>query len=397
MNNFTDKKVSGFANTLEWKADFKPRRVTAMSFSYAGRDLFDCDGVEMGVLKEVHGMRKHLRFHTADRTSWYSVDSRVIQPFGPEPVVDRRIEQSGNFMRVTTDILIKRTMTLEFLKIDTLKIRGEWENITVYYQSSQESFNILVKNIDIEKIDDRGVLFETIPLAVVFTDKDGIQLEIGTGYDLWRWNNAARFCAKSRFVIKQEKNCIVFERMPVLWDNKYEIKKFNFRFSWYFSWGKKSLTERKTKKLIATLLLQNNKLTAYQSGICDYKLDYSNCPEAAKSSNSNKPCFASRQTENLLKNFLRKALPKMSESDRVICLHGVSPHVCSNSGHMERNKPEIFVHWDYWNMMIFWEWANNFLANSDRKFVFIPDSQSLLSCLPSFRSMSELDFKPYLP
>jgi hypothetical protein len=387
MSNLVDKKISGFTNALEWEADFNPRRVTVMSFSYAGRDLFDCDGVEIGFLKEVHGMQKHLRFHTADKTSWYSVDSKVIQPFGPEPIIGRRIEQSGNFMRVTTDVLIKSAMALEFLKIDTLRIRGEWENITVYYQSSRESFYVLSKEIDIENIDNKRVLFETIPLAVVFTDKNGIQLEIGTGYDLWRWNNAARFYAENRFVIKKEKDYIVFERTPILWENEHEIKKFNFRFSWYFAWGKKSLTERKSKKKIATLLLQANKLAAYQAEICDYKLDYSNWPTATKSSNSNEPCFASRQTENLLKDFLRKTLPKMSERDKFICLHGVLPHICSNSGHMERNKPEIFVHWNYWNMMVFWEWANNFFASNDKKFAFITDSQSLLSYLPSFRGM----------
>ncbi len=391
MSNIVDKKITGFTNALEWEADFKPRRVAVMSFCYAGRDLFDCEGVEIGFLKEFHGMQKHLRFHTADKTSWYSVDSKVIQPFGPEPVIDRKIEQSGSFMRVTTDVLIKSAMSLEFLKIDTLRIRGEWENITVYYQSSPEGFDVLSKEIDIKNIENKRVLFETIPLAIVFTDKDGIQLEIGTGYDLWRWNNAARFSSENRFVIKQEKDYIVFERTPILWDHEHEMQKFNFRFSWYFSWGKKSLLEKKTQKKITTLHIQDNKLTAYQSGICNYNLDYSNWPATTRSTNSNEPCFASRQAENLLKDFLRKTLPKMSERDKVICLCGVSPHVCSKAGHMERNKPETFVHWDYWDMMVFWGWANNFLANNDKKFAFIPDSQSLLSCLPSFRRMSELE------
>lgn len=384
------EKITGLTDNAEWEADFKPHRTTIMSFSYAGKDLFDCDGVEIGFLKEFHGMQKHLRFHTTDKTSWHSVDSKVIQPFGPEPVITRRIEQSGNFMMVITDVLLKSAMSLEFLKIDTLTIRGEWEKISVYYQSSRNTFDILSKEIDIKNIDNNGILFETIPLAVVFTDKNGIQLEIGTGYDLWRWNNAARFSAKNRFAIRKEKNHIVFERTPILWEHEHEIQKFNFRFSWYFAWSKKSLTQRKAQKKLAVLRLQDNKLAAYQPGICNYKLDCSNWPAPTKSSHANEPCFASRQTENMLKDFLRKALPKMGEKDKFICLHEVSPHICSNSKHMKRSNPEIFVHWDYWDMMNFWKWANNFFANNNKKFAFPPDNQSKLSCLPSFRAMSKI-------
>lgn len=387
-----NKNIAGFTNILKWEANFGQCLDNVMSFNYAGRRLFDCDGVEIGLLKEFHGIQKYLRVHTADKTSWYSVNSKVIQPFGSEPVIERRIEQSGNFMRVTTDVLIKSAMSLESLKIDTLNILGEWENITVYYQSSRESFDILAKEINFKSIDNKGILFETVPIAIVFTDKNDIQLEIGTGYDLWRWNNATRFCAKNRFIIKKEKDYIVFERIPILWKNEHEIQKFNFRFSWYFAWSKKSLAKKKTQKKPGILLLQDNKLTGYQFGICDYKLDFSNWPVTTKCSNSNNPCFTSRQTENLLKNFLRKTLPKMSERDKFICLHEVSPHICSNSRHMERkNILETFIHWDYWNMMAFWGWANNFFANDNKKFAFIPNNQSLLSCLPSFKGMSKLE------
>lgn len=389
MINLADKRITGFTNGLEWEADFKSHRGSVMSFGYAGRELFDCGGVEIGFLKEFQGVQKHLRFHTADKIPWHSSDSKVVQPFGTEPVIGRKIEQAGNFMRVTTDVLIKSAMSLEFLKIDELTIRGEWENITVYYQPLLESFDILVKEIDIGNAEDRRISFKTIPLAVVFTDKNGVQLEIGTGYDLWRWNSSARFCAENKFVIKKEKDYIIFERTPISWENEHEIEKFNFRFSWYFAWGKKTLIKRKAQKEVTALMLHDNKLAAYQPGICRYKLDYSNWPEATKSSNSNEPCFASRQTENLLKDFLRKTLPKMSEKDKFICLHEVYPHICFNSGHMERNKPNAFVHWNYWNIMVFWEWANKFFANNGKKLAFVPNNQSLLSCLPSFKGMSE--------
>lgn len=385
-----DRKITGVTNTRNWEADFNPLRSTVFTFNYADRELFDCDGVELGFLKEIHGMRKHLRFHTSDKISWYSVDSEVIQPFGPEPVIRRKIEQSGNFMRVTTDVLIKDTMPLKFLKIDTLKIHGEWENITFYYQSCYDRSDILSKEINFNELNDKGISFDMIPLVVLFTDKNGIQLEIGTGYDLWRWNSAARFSAKNKFILKKEKDYIVFERIPVFWDNEQEVQKFNFRFSWYFSWGKKTATESKIQKNITTLFLKSNKLSAYQPGICNYKLDYSNWPEPAKTSNSNEPCWASRQAENLLKDFLRKTLPKMNEKDKFICLHGISSHICFNSGHMERNKPETFVHWDYWDMMVLWEWANKFFVNNDKKLMLIPDLHSLFSALPSFRGMAGL-------
>ena len=383
-----DKKIKGYTNTLEWEADFKPQRISVMSFTYADRDMFDCGGVEIGFLKELHGMQKYLRLHTSEKTSWHSVESEVIQPFGSEPAIRRKIEQSGNFMRVITDVLIKTAMSLEFLKIDTIRIRGEWEDITIYYQSLRENSEILSQKIDIKDIDEKEISFKAIPLAVVFTDKNGIQLEIGTGYDLWRWNNAARFSADSKFILKKEKNYILFERIPVLWKNEREMQKFNFRFSWYFAWGKKPLTEGKVQEKAANLLFQNNKLTGYQAGICDYKLDYANWPESARSSNSNEPCFSSRQTAKLLKDFLRKALSKLGDEDKSINLHEVSSHICVNSGHLERNKLETFIHWDYWDMMVFWEWANNFFVSNKKKFI-LNSNNPIMSFLPSSRGMSD--------
>lgn len=389
--------LNGVTNKEKWFFEYKNTNKNTFSFSFAGRDIFESEGVELGFLKETQGLTKSVRPHYSEKTKWSSVDSETVLPFGSEPKIKRSCEQASNHFRVTTDVSVFSKIALESICVDSLKIKGEWKEIDTYCQKNLESQEIVKETISTEDLSTKGINFDYAPIAIVFRDENGIEVEIGTGYDLWRWNNSDRFAAKRLFSIKKEKGCILLNRKPLVWKSEYEISKFNFRYTWYFAWRKSDVedTEKKSspRRKTETLEIVNNKLVPANesfTSVANVSI-LANWPESACASNKTEPCFASRQTENLLKHFVRSTLTNnIKDREKKLTLRDVDPQICLKASHLERAKLQAFTHWDYFYVMAFWEWANRYLAISGRNFCITLKNDSILAELPSASGLAGL-------
>ena len=383
-------EVNGSTNKEKWVFKYKTTSKNVLSFEFAGQDIFESEGVGLGILKETQGIAKAERNHYSEKTQWSSVDSETILPFGSEPKITRRCEQAANRFRITTDVSVFSKIALESVSIDSLKIKGEWKEIDIYYQKSLESQEIVKKTMLAESLNTKAIIFDYAPLVIVFRNERGIELEIGTGYDLWRWNNSGRFNAKNLFTIEKHKAHILLERKPLIWENEYEISKFNFRYTWYFSWRKPALAGKDKKSLprkkAETLEIINNKLIPSNnsfSSLANVSL-LANWPDSACVSDRTEPCFASRQTEKLLKDFVRSKLANnIKDREKKLTLRDINPQICFKANHLERPKQQIFTHWDYFYIMAFWEWANKYLADFEKTFCVTLKKDSVLAELPS--------------
>ncbi len=390
-------EISGNTNKEKWVFKYRNTLKNIFSLNFAGRDIFESEGVELGVLKETQGIVKSVRTHYSEKTKWGSVDSETILPFGSEPKIKRKCEQAANHFRITTDVSVFSKIALESVSVDSLKIKGEWKEIDTYFQKKPDSQEIVKKTISVEKLNTEAIIFDYVPLVVVFKDENGVEVEIGTGYDLWRWNNSDRFNAKNLFTIKKEKSYILLDRKPLIWQEEHEISKFNFRYTWYFSWTKSVLDEKGKKssprKKVETLEIVKNKLVPVNSdftSLSNVSL-LANWPDNACASNKTEPCFISRQTENLLKNFVRSTLTNnLKDREKNLTFRGVEPQICFKANHLERSKQDVFIHWDYFYIMAFYEWANRFLANSGRNFHISIKKDSVLAELPSAKGLEIL-------
>lgn len=388
-------QLNGVTNKEKWFFEYKSTNKNVFSFSFAGRDIFESEGVELGFLKETQGITKSVRPHYSEKTKWSSVDSETVLPFGSEPRISRNCEQSSNHFRVTTDVSVLSKIALDSVSVDSLKIKGEWKEIDTYCQKSLESQEIVKETISVVDLSSKGIIFDYAPLAVVFRDENGIEVEVGTGYDLWRWNNSDRFTAKRLFSIKKEKGYFLLNRKPLVWKNEYEISKFSFRYTWYFSWRKSDIEDKESssRRKAETLEIVNNKLVPANesfTSVANVSL-LAIWPESACASNKTAPCFASRQTENLLKRFVRSTLTNnIKDREKKLTLRDVDPQICFKASHLERAKLQSFTHWDYFYVMAFWEWANRYLSNSGRNFCITLKNDSILAKLPSASGLAGL-------
>ena len=384
--------VQSGKNNNKWCAEFNLYGPGDMSFKFNDRKLFEITGVELGMLKEKHGIEKICRSHSSDKIDWQWVETETLNPFGSEPVIKRKWEQAGNHFKVVTDIIIRATTPMEHMTIDSLLLPGNWKDVVVYTQKTPDSSEIDITNIDLTDFGNKEVRFEHIPLVMLFKSEDGVLLEIGTGYDLWRWHQTAEnLQGNTGFVLKGTGDGVILDRKVVLWDNEIDLQRNNFRFSWYFSWGERTeVTSKKYKP--GKLTPEGKKLVAKNNNNTNlYCLDSLNWPESAlvKGIKFNQPCFCSRQTGNYLKSWFRSLCNNLKTSDENIYLCDLDIHVCSNSSHMLRGKKEKLIHCDYFYLLGFWEWANKYLGDRDAEFKIVFNESSIFTDLPSVKGLNE--------
>ena len=249
-------------------------------------------------------------------------------------------------------------------------------------------------------------------LFCCFFTEDGTRLEIGTGYDLWRWHEAAsRFGGKSEIFLKGTDDGILFERKICFEEADFCIGRTNFRFSWYFAWDyagdvsdavtlpqvdgesisqfdKVLPNERKSYNLLTP---SGKKLVS--NGPSDrhvYCLDNMSWPTPAivEGKRAKCPCFCSRQTCNYMKSWFRSLYNRTKNQKTDIYLCDIDIHVCLNASHMVRGKRKRLVHWDLIYLLSFWEWANKYLSEADNHFYIVFDKNSTFAELPSIKGLS---------
>ncbi|HJO95636.1 MAG TPA: hypothetical protein QF753_19735 [Victivallales bacterium] len=374
-----------------WEAEFDIAGTGDMAFSYNNRTLLKSRGTELGMLKELNGISEYTRTHTSEKTDWQWVDSKTIHPFGSEPVIKRKWEQASNHIKVVTDITLHSETPMKYMKIDTLEVPGKWSKILIIGQNSIDDLNISVKELDVASLEKNEYKFDCIPLVVLFKAEDGTMLEVGTGYDLWRWSHADRYEAECNYSLIFKSDGILFNRQPFVWNNDHAFPRINLRFTWYFAWGCES--ENSTADVAKNILeIRNKKMTVNKiTDTNSYKIDNSLWPKTAIAENNNSsivtPCFSSRQTGNLLKKWLRSLFPKVESTGENIILNNIDPGLCLNSSHMERGNNKNTLHCDYLYIMSLWEWANKYLGEFESNFLISIREDSLFKNLPSAKGL----------
>ncbi len=376
----------------KWCAEFNLSGPGDMHFKFNNKELFRAGGVELGMLKEENGIEKICRSHFSEKTEWQWVETETLNPFGSEPVIKRKWEQAGNHFKVVTDIIVRATTPMEHMTVDSLFLSGNWKGVTVYTQKNPETSEFDIINIDLSDFSGKEVKFEHIPLVMLFRSDDGVLLEVGTGYDLWRWHQTAEnLQGRTDFALIGTDEGVSLERKVVSWDGEFDLERNNFRYSWYFAWGK-TFKPALEKFEAVKLTPEGKKLVAGNKENTNmFCLDSLNWPDSAtvKGIKHKQPCFCSRQTGNYLKAWFRSLCNKLESSDNNIYLCDLDIHICSNSSHMLRGKKNNLIHCDYFYLLGFWEWANKYLGDSNFKFKMIFDENSVFANLPSVKGLNE--------
>ena len=376
--------MTNLINGKDWSFNYN-ELPGEFSFAYNNKELLLSKGVVLGILQEKFGFEDKCRLHQSDKNGTYWVETETKHPFGAEPVIKHKYEQCSNHIRVTTDIQISQPLPIDNITIDDLFIPGEWDKISSLYQVGgkliwkEECFN--KKNT---------LLFDELPLILLFEKNSGIQLEIGCGYDLWRWDIADKFDAKAKFVLEKSDDGIAFKRVVTEWDEEYEMGVRNFRFSWYFAWNDSSVSyERESFEHKAIVTFKNNKLLMNSeiNDSTDIQLDMKSFPESMMRTSSENLCFSSKKFFNAFKRWMRAHFEKNRYEKHVLCFSELHPGVCDNSAHVSAKHNRVQKHFDYLYLIGLFEWANQLLGESELRLQFRLSEDSPLVNLPSAKGM----------
>ena len=282
---------------------------------------------------------------------------------------------------------------MDHISIDSLMLPGIWKKVLIYSQLNLESSEVRIEEVELSDFIGKERKFDYIPFVLLFVAEDGTQLEIGTGYDLWRWHEAAsRFDGKAMFVLKGTDEGLFFDRKILFPNEDFEVGRDNFRFSWYFAWGNVSDKKPSVKYDSSSLLTPSGKKLISDASSDDhiYCLDKLNWPMSAVVDGTQEkyPCFCARQTGNFLKSWFRSLHNNIKEQEVDIFLCDIDTHLCSNASHIVRGKRKELIHWDYIYLLGFWEWANKYLGDTGNHFHVVFSENSLFADLPSVKGLS---------
>ena len=360
-------------------------------------------GIEIGEFSETMSLPEKAVMHKLMDIEGYSIETKTIIPFGSEPAITRKFEYLPNIVKITTDVEIKKSITAENFEVDSLKLEGNWKKCAV--------INLSADNHALKKIDwidlhspshactdsqTHGLIYDSPSHFHIFLleTQDGTRLEIGAGFDLWRWNAGGREEVRDedseeskkynstanpqgRFTIEQTAEGLFIKRQIITSDKEFEIDAKNWRFNWYLAWKtekkKSGVRDQEGEK-------QNSENSAHSNPI-------PLSPEYQESKIKHVPCFHAKNTRNQLRKSVRSVINKLD--DDILHLDNIAPHICTNSSHISRPGEKDIEHWDMTDIIDFWLWTNRQLQKKESCFIITPPKNSIFEELPSFCSLRE--------
>jgi hypothetical protein len=353
----------------EWEADFSTSDSSLMSFSYKGTELLRLNPVSFSpAVTESVGITRLLRTHKSLNGLAWAVDSESVIPFGAEPEISRVIEFAGNHAKIVTDIKTVRGFSGNELSAGNVFLPGKWEKAGILEFPGQASEMPAVKWVELEG---DTVIFDYVRpfAAVILEGADGIQIEVGTGDDIWRWVAGLPFGAESRFRIENSPTGVHITRHIALWPEKTEFPVRNWRVKWYFAWGNSSDISE-----------------APATALDPYKIKWPDGAKAVfKGDIRRNICFNAHVTQKRIKKLIRT---EMASGNGIMALSDIAPCFCEASRHTGKAHREPVPHWDIMKIMDIWLWGMKQLKRKGRRLCFYTPENSVFSVLPSMRGLS---------
>lgn len=330
------------------------------------------------------------------------VESRGRLPFGAGIRLAHVYRYGNGLVRVTTDCAIPRGARLrERLGIGCLELVGAWRRVFPI-EAGPDGSACLGPGVDVQPwpADSRELARwrEEPPLALVFERQDGVQLEIGHGADLWRWENAMGIePANPSYDLQPSDSGLRFDRYAATWQGEVEPAPRSYRFSWYMAWALPAaaaepppaapaplgphgdLDPAATAELLAETpggLLIDPGQTTWPAALCRHSLTGEPLPA---------PCLAARGVMNRLKRIVRQ-LAAMPQDEFPIHFRGLRPGVCHCAAHLGRSGRR--KHWDIAPIIEFGSWARGCLGR-ERLIHFDPGPLPTPSLRNAFNSTTD--------
>ncbi len=323
----------------EWRAEFSLAEETFMKFYLGERLIANLEPTQINKQSEVQCLPKKTRIHQKIDGLSLNYDVLNLIPFGAEPEISRDFYFTDGFARIIQDINPGKHTAVEKLNLGKISLPGPWSRIAVARIPGAGKGFPELQWVELDGKTDKVLFAESFPfLSVVLEAPDGKRFELGCGDDLWRWGIAGDLTGcSSEFKVSVNGDSVEIERKPILFDieNKdvVEIEKRTWRFKWYFAWSDAPALEMSSDREKVIL------------DMADFT------EKGAKHS-----CVHSIFTRKKLRQILRALIANHTNAD--IVLTNTEAHICNQKNHLDNSTKKNFLHWDAWDLMELFIWAN---------------------------------------
>ncbi len=315
------------------------------------------------------------------------VEERGKLPFGNQLRFFHTAKYASNHMRVTADFDWPRdTMVQRHFGVDGLFLPGDWRGYRVipailHLQEHDASYEVALPEWP-GKTQMVGH-WHRPPLSIVFTRADGVQLEIGTGMDVWRWEHCLGAHPESgSFKIIIERDGLRFIREPLMTCTPFTPPPRQYRFKWYAAWNDRTMLESLNRTDVdeaecARFAFSGNGEIDWNSTPAatdgqPWLLDFRDVqwPKSAgrdgdclNSGSDAGVCWQSSAVIRLARRIFRQI--QGGATPGKLLVKGVNVGWCLNASHLERGgKNKKLRHWDIDGILDLAVWARQVLGDT---------------------------------
>ena len=349
--------------------------------------------------------RKIKEYHKAGQSI---VESEGFLPFGGESEFKQICRYHRNLLRITQDINFRQGTSVDrHFSVGSLTLNGKYEAFTVIPPAQHQTEGGEIYTREIPNWTGKEVMighWHRPPLAIIFHRKDGIDIEVATGFDLWRWEDNLGYHPESgSYKIHLKENCIQFNREPLACCEEYTPEQRNYRFTWHIAWndsseqlkipnhnkiyipfknqGKEVDFERLKKILDDSKNEENFLYFNIHRGLSwdDHALKVPSSQAYCSTLVSDEICWQSPIVNRRLKKIIRRLSD--IKGFKGLILEGVHPGVCFNPAHVERKNMMGLAHWDIGPIFDFLSWLHNHAKENYQ--IYLKDDDAERLALPS--------------
>ncbi|MCM8530706.1 MAG: hypothetical protein NE330_06045 [Lentisphaeraceae bacterium] len=290
---------------------------------------------------------------------------------------------SNKRLKVTTDVNFPPESTVSrHFAVGSLDLPGKWDSFSVIPGAFHQAHGAQIKEVTIPKFEGKEIMlghWHRPPLSVTFKRPNGTVLEVGTGSDVWRWEENLGYEPESgSYKIILTESGLKFIREPLACCEDFTPESRPYRYSWYLAWrengANKKLPQHQKIDLrfdakgeldTANLKEEIPKSNFYSYAVLDLeKLSWNKDQvriaspyDYIRNIRTEKACWSVKSVMGRAKKIIRKL--QGIEGLHGVIVRNLTPGPCYCASHVNKKHENGTAHWDVIGIFDFATWASN--------------------------------------
>ena len=308
------------------------------------------------------------------------VHSEGYFPFGSEVRFFQTCRYAMNHLRVIFDLEWTRgTLVKQSFGLGCLRLPGRFKRFFFLPPALDQVAGQAGEWRDLPAADGQSQVvaeWSQPPPVLVFERNDGLFVEIGTGSDLWRWEEClGGGTGNGRYRIVRTDAGLEIVRDLLARQAEFQPVSRPFRFTWYAAWGRELPAAAKLPAKIQTVEFDASRepiLPAKMGKLPKLLVDLSLIPWPVSALRTASPddqlaghrqatcCWENDAGQKSLRRLVRKLRDRFPKGTLVI--KGLTPGCCWDPSHLEKPNRESLAHWDINGIVDLFVWLRHQLG-----------------------------------